>query len=97
MRLAGSPPLLSAAATPAGRSAEATTSAETWVLLALAVLGGYHSVLLLFGTLHCCSVTLSERAAGTPFGTAWTRLRPLQWALLREWNGAPPAPARNLT
>lgn len=39
---------------------DAVVDGEAWVILLLAVLGGYHVVVLLFGTMHCCSVVLSE-------------------------------------
>lgn len=34
--------------------------AESYLLLFLAVVYGYHSLMLLFGTSHCCSILLGE-------------------------------------
>lgn len=40
-------------------SLQASMQGETWAILLLTVMAAYHAVVLLFGTMHCCSVMLN--------------------------------------
>jgi hypothetical protein len=56
-------------------SAAAAAQGETWLILFTCVVGAYHALAMLFGTMHCLGVMLSEWP-GRAWGTAGRLGRP---------------------